>query len=106
MDFGKRVAYIREREGIMQKELADMLGISARKLSDYERGESSPKDDTRVKIAKALDISMDYLYGLNDDIVSFSPKDAVMLPKGFPHEAIPKVKEQVRLLMTDHKARK
>lgn len=103
MSFGKRVAYIREREGLRQKELANMLGITPRKLSDYERDQCAPKDDLKIMIAKVLDISMDYLMGLNEDIVSFSKKNVIVLPKDFPPESAQKAKEYIDLLVRDHK---
>lgn len=106
MDFGKRVAYIREREGLLQKELADMTGVTARNISDCERGISIPRDEIKIRIAKALNISMDYLMGLNDDIVSYDDKDCIVLPKGFSQASKKKVIEYIDLLMVQQKSKK
>lgn len=103
MSFGQRVAYIRDREGIKQKELAEKLGIKSRRLSDYEREINRPSDEMMVAIARELDISMDYLMGLSDDIVSFDRKEVILIPRGMTHDNISKVKEYMALLYNQQK---
>ena len=98
MGFGGNVAFVRERAVMQQKELANKLTITPRKLFDYERVISNPKDFMKIEIAKALDISMDYLMGLNQEIVSFDRKDVVVLPKGLSRESVAKIKDYVALI--------
>lgn len=44
-----------------QKDLADRIGISRSFLGDIESGRTAPNDETIVKIAKAMEVSPEYL---------------------------------------------
>ena len=52
---------LRKNKDWSQGQLAQQAGIDLQKISKYERGVSSPPIKTLVKIAKALDVSLDYL---------------------------------------------
>lgn len=52
---------LRKNKDWSQGQLAQKAGIDLQKISKYERGISSPPIGTLVKIAKALDVSLDYL---------------------------------------------
>jgi transcriptional regulator with XRE-family HTH domain len=52
---------LRKNKDWSQGQLAQKAGIDLQKISKYERGISSPPIATLVKIAKALDVSLDYL---------------------------------------------
>lgn len=57
-------------QGILVKELANKTGISKRTLDNYLREKSSiPPADVAVKIAKALNVSVEYLIntGIQED---------------------------------------
>jgi transcriptional regulator with XRE-family HTH domain len=103
---GKRLADLRKYHGLGQKELASMLGVEANTVSAYENGLKTPCDKRKIKIAEIFDVSLDYFMQLIDEKISYKRNDVVYLPKDFPPEAIPKIKEHIRLLMNDHKARK
>lgn len=45
------------------KDLAEKSGISRVMIGKYERGEAVPSIEAAKKIAKALDVSLDYLAG-------------------------------------------
>ena len=62
--FPDRVKTARAAADITQKELADKAGITAAMLSAYEGGTKSPNLSTAVKIALALDVSLDWLTGI------------------------------------------
>ena len=63
---GERLAYLRRREGISQKELGKKLNISHYTISSYEKGRSEPNDEIKVRIAQYFNVSLDYLVGLKD----------------------------------------
>ncbi|ETP72498.1 putative transcriptional regulator [Lachnospiraceae bacterium JC7] len=68
---------LRELKGISRKELAELTGVSFRSIQDYEQGHkdlSSAKADTILKMAKALDCSMEDL--ISDlDLSSVKPSE-------------------------------
>ena len=49
-----------------QQSLADILQIDQSKISKWERGKNEPNLEMLHKIAKALDVSSDYLIGLSE----------------------------------------
>lgn len=58
---GKRIAELRNKMGLSQYELADRLGFSRGKLSNYEQGQRQPDYDSLQKIADFFEVSIDYL---------------------------------------------
>lgn len=56
---GKSIRKIRMRRNMTQRELANAIdGISESALRSYELGERCPKQNTRERIAKALDVAL------------------------------------------------
>lgn len=64
---GPRIRAIREMRGYTQEELAERMGINTHNIWRWENGESKPNGDTIAQIAKVLEVSADYLLGLNND---------------------------------------
>lgn len=58
---GNKLKSLRENNGLLQKELADILNISLSSISMYERGERQPDNDTLKKISNYFQVSIDYL---------------------------------------------
>jgi transcriptional regulator with XRE-family HTH domain len=64
---GARVKEVRERCGIHQAELARRLGCSVNALSMLEKDAiTDPRASRIIGIAEALNVSADYLLGLQD----------------------------------------
>lgn len=61
--FGQQLQKYRERAGYSQEALAEHIGCSSIFISYIERGTKSPSLDTLMKLAEALDISVDILLG-------------------------------------------
>lgn len=61
--FGKQLQRYRERAGYSQEALAELVECSTIFISYIERGEKSPSLDTLIKLANALDISVDIFWG-------------------------------------------
>lgn len=57
------IKQLRILRGLKQKELADMLGISAQQLNNYEGGSSNPGNKILPALADALGVSTAYLRG-------------------------------------------
>ena len=66
MSFGSRIVYARKKQKVSQSELALRVGLHPNVLGRYERGEAIPSIEVAARIAKALDISLDYLSELTD----------------------------------------
>ena len=64
--FGKRIKEERQLKGLTQLQLAEKLGTTQSTIGKYEREELQPNIDVITKICKVLEISSDYLLGLDD----------------------------------------
>ncbi|CDL81266.1 helix-turn-helix domain-containing protein [Xenorhabdus szentirmaii] len=62
--FATRLREAREARKMTQARLADLLTVNRRVYNRWERGSSVPQLDTVVKIAQALQMSIDALVGL------------------------------------------
>jgi len=58
---GARIRSAREKAGLTQEELAAAIDISPTHISVIERGIKTPKLETLINIANALDVSSDML---------------------------------------------
>jgi transcriptional regulator with XRE-family HTH domain len=61
LPFARRMKEIRKEKGWKQIDLADKAGIDKNMISYYENEKYIPSADALIKIAVALDISIDYL---------------------------------------------
>lgn len=66
MTFGERLTLVRKRKKLSQAETGKKIGINGDAYGRYERNEVRPTIEMAVKIAKALEISLDYLTGTTD----------------------------------------
>lgn len=64
--FANRLKTERESNGWTQEQFAELLGVSNGTVSGYERNYREPDFDTLIKIAKQLNVSIDYLLGYSD----------------------------------------
>lgn len=62
-----RLKLLRESRDLLQKEVADKLGIKANTLSGYENGTRSPDHKLLNDIADFYNVTVDYLLGRSDD---------------------------------------
>ena len=64
--FGKRLAEARRRKGYTQEELAHLLGVHTTYVAMLEAGTRNPSFELLRKIVEILDVSYDYLMGVDD----------------------------------------
>ena len=62
---GSRLSVCRQNKNLTQEELAYRLGVTPQALSKWERGMSLPDTSILPAIARMLEISTDYLLGIN-----------------------------------------
>lgn len=62
--FGRRIAAARKYRGYSQKEVAELVGVSQPTYSDYENGKTLMGLDNFARVARALNVSADWILGL------------------------------------------
>ena len=63
---GERLSELRKDNGLTQRDLAEILGVSENSISLYERNINTPDDELKIKIANYFNVSLDYLLGATD----------------------------------------
>lgn len=63
----ERIKIARQKKGISQKDLADLLGITQQAVSYYEKGSRIPDEQTLSVISDILNVPTEYLTGETDD---------------------------------------
>lgn len=66
MNFGERLVLVRKRKNLSQSQVGKLIGINGDAYGRYERNEVKPTIEMAVKIAKALEVSLDYLTGTSE----------------------------------------
>jgi len=69
MSFGERLRMLRDEQGITQEALANMIGVKRPTVAGYETKGKEPPYSTLKKLAKALNCSVDYLLGCDDEMI-------------------------------------
>lgn len=61
MPIGERIKELRKERAWSQAELGEKVGTDSQRISRYENGRLTPSLAAAVRIAEALDVSVDYL---------------------------------------------
>lgn len=100
--FGSRLREIRERRGLSQKQLADMLKTDVMQVSRYERGLGLPSLETCVELASILRISSDeLLLGHETREGSIPISDVRLLDRFVETEKLPRQDRDAIILLID-----
>lgn len=67
MTTGEKLALLREKKGITQEKLSEILNVSRQSVSRWETDISFPETDKLIKLSKLYECSIDFL--LNEDIL-------------------------------------
>lgn len=62
---GKRIKEARNKKGLTQENLAELINVSSFYISRLESGGKSPSVETLIKLSNTLDVSADYLLSNN-----------------------------------------
>ena len=65
---GLRIKELREKQGLTQLKLAEILDMEASNLSKIERGIQIPKEESIENISKALNVEVKELFDYTDNI--------------------------------------
>ncbi len=63
LDIGPRILALRRQQKLSQSALAKAIGASRDIIGKYERGDHAPSIEMAIKLADALEVSVDYLLG-------------------------------------------
>lgn len=80
--FGKRIKEEREKRGISREDFAKQNNVTYSTLSMYERGERTARDELKIKMAKRLNVSFDYLIGLIDNPAPYTDVEQYLIGGG------------------------
>ncbi|MCB2356715.1 cobalamin-dependent protein [Clostridium estertheticum] len=84
--FYNRLKKLRIESNLLQRSLAEMLGLAQTTIANYEQGKRFPDEETLQKIADFFNVSLDYLLGrseiknYNEDFIL---RDSIQLSKCF-----------------------
>jgi len=62
-NIGAQITQLRKAKKWSQEELAKQINSSRIMIGNYERGDNTPSMEVIIKIARAFDVSIDYLLG-------------------------------------------
>ena len=68
MTNGERIKYLREKNGLTQKDIATRLGVEPAAISKYELNMREPNIEAIKKLAILFNVSIDYLLGRTPDV--------------------------------------
>ena len=77
--FPEKLRLARQQKGFTQGQLAQRVGSDSQRISKYERGVMVPTTAILVKLADALDVSLDYLLRDAEDRPIGKIRDATLL---------------------------
>lgn len=63
---GERLKELRIEKDLLQKDLAEKIGITQQSISFYESGRREPDNELLIKFANFFNVSIDYLLGRTD----------------------------------------
>ena len=96
--FGHLLAYYRTINGMTQKQLGDLVGVSDATIGSYERSEREPSFETEEALADVFNVSILTLRGFDDDPDSVRLLSAFsLLNQDGQAEAIKRVEELSQL---------
>lgn len=94
--FGERLKKLREEKNILSKDLASIINVEPSTITNWEKGNRSPKEDMLIRIADYFDCSIDYLLGRTDNksplVYSTTINDTCInleVHKSYPFELTP-----------------
>ena len=67
MQFSKRISEEIKASNLTQKQIAELLNISEGNITNWKKGENLPSVETLYRLCVILQVSADYLLGLEDD---------------------------------------
>ncbi|MDO4355891.1 MAG: helix-turn-helix transcriptional regulator [Clostridia bacterium] len=67
MPLYNRLKELRARLGVNQQEMGRLVGVSRQTISQIERGDYSPSVTLALKLAKALNVTVEEIFAYEED---------------------------------------
>lgn len=78
-DIGARIRKYREDRGLNQKQLADLIGVSNSRISNWEKGVNRPDADILAGLCRALNVSPSDLLDVHLSADELSDKERMVI---------------------------
>ena len=75
-DWGQRLRQHRQRVGLTQEELAELVGVNQTTISQAEIGNRRPEMETQAAIAQALGVPISELFPRSEEEASLAERAA------------------------------
>jgi len=97
---GEKIRRLRLTKGLSQKDLAGYVGVTYQQIQNYEKGKSKIPVDRLIRIAEALEVSLDYFlkeFDNNQDKVPES--ELALLQTYYKNISSEKIRKQILSLL-------
>ena len=74
-----RIRHYRQGQGIEQKQLAETLGVNSNAISNWETGRCRPDVNLLPEICKALGITLNQLFMIEDRLQNYTASEQMMM---------------------------
>jgi transcriptional regulator with XRE-family HTH domain len=105
MSLGQKITKVRKEKKLSQVDVASFVGVSRDAISKYERDDIIPSVENAHKIAKVLEVSLDYLTGLSDLELDKNIVDVVTSLQKLNNEDREQIFTAINALIRDAKTR-
>ena len=105
MTLGEHITTLRKRKSLSQAALGKQIGTSGDIIGRYERGVITPSIDVIIKMAEALDVSLDFLVGKISMEVDQSALKRLEDISKLPEEEKKSIFKVIDALIRDYKAK-
>ena len=61
--FPERLKQLRQKKGLTQKDIADLVHVNRVTYTNWEKGKREPSFENLIKLADLLEVSLDWLFG-------------------------------------------
>ncbi len=95
-EIGIRIRKYRELRGLSQKELADLIGVSNSRVSNWEQGINRPNADIISDLCKALDVSPSELLDIQISTDNLNEQERKLISA---YRNRPELQEAVNILL-------
>lgn len=95
-EIGIRIRKYRELRGLSQKKLADLIGVSNSRVSNWEQGINRPNADIISDLCKALDVSPSELLDIQISTDSLNELERKLISA---YRNKPELQEAVNILL-------
>ncbi|MCP4482177.1 MAG: helix-turn-helix transcriptional regulator [bacterium] len=107
LNIGDKIILFRKQKGWSQGDLAKKIGSSREMVGKYERDDNLPSIEMTLKIAKAFEVTVDFLIG-EGEFASFDKRlmDRIKAFENLDEGTKTKIFDMIDVYIRDAKARK